>query len=256
MSSLLHRVGLTAVLLAAPTMAAAQASLTVDGTEFVLTTAAGRILRSADLVGAALKIGAGAKQIEVTITHVEDDGDAVGGRVVLHHFVVKDETGKPVDMCGPDPDGRRLGFPVSDGRGGFELTCSTGVIGKCVRWGYRPWEEKPDGPPLRALHRACTHMARADYGGDGHPTTRDGTIIIICDRFGIRPCHDGAPMAFEAAWGVDGAICVARPRIPQNITLAQLAARYPRLKPRLGPACTQAAAMRDRDALLFNRSGP
>jgi hypothetical protein len=58
-----------------------------------------------------------------------------------------------------------------------------------------------------------------------------------------------------AAWGVEGAICVARPRIPENISLAQLAERYPRLKLHLGPACTQESATREPEALLFNRSG-
>jgi hypothetical protein len=256
-TSLVRRFGAAAAVMAvvAPAAAFAQMALTVEGTEFVLTTAAGRVLRSTDLAGATLGITTGANQIEVTIRSVEDDRDAIGGRVVLHHFVVKDESGRSMDMCAPDPDGRSLGFPVPDGRGGFDLTCTSGVVGKCIRWGYRPWEEKPGGPPLRSLHQACVHTARADYGGDGRATTQDGTIIYFCDRFGIRPCGQGAPMAFEAAWGVDGAICVARPRIPENISLAQLAERYPRLKPRLGRTCTLDSAMRDPDALLFNRSG-
>ena len=62
-------------------------------------------------------------------------------------------------------------------------------------------------------------------------------------------------MTFEAAWGVDGAICVAHPRIPENISLEELGVRYPRLKAHLGPAaCIEEDAMRDPRALLFNRS--
>jgi hypothetical protein len=72
--------------------------------------------------------------------------------------------------------------------------------------------------------------------------------------FGIHACEKDAPMAFEAGWGRDGATCVARPRIPENISLDQLAARYPRLAPRLGPACTEGGARGDPAALLFNRS--
>ena len=34
----------------------------------------------------------------------------------------------------------------------IELTCTSGAIGKCIRWGYRHWEEQSGGPPLRALH--------------------------------------------------------------------------------------------------------
>jgi hypothetical protein len=242
-------------MLAGVSPASAQAPLTAEGTEFVLATGDGRVLRSPDLVGATLKLGAGEKQIELTIKSVEEDRRSTGGRVLLHHFLVKDESGNPVDLCAPDADGRSLGFPVPDGHGGFDLTCTSGGVGKCVRWGYRPWEEQP-GRPMRALHRACIHMARADYGGDGTAATREGTTIYMCDRFGVRPCAKNAPLVFEAAWGVDGATCVARPRIAQLISLRQLGERYPRLKSRLGPrACSEAKASRDPAALLFNRSG-
>jgi hypothetical protein len=54
---------------------------------------------------------------------------------------------------------------------------------------------------------------------------------------------------------MDGAICVAHPRIPENISLEELGARYPRLRGSLGPAaCTEEGAIRDPRALLFNRS--
>lgn len=241
-----------AMIVTAP--AAAQPRLTAEGTEFVLRTADGRVLRSFDLVGATLSIKADGRDTDVTIQAVQEDRHANGGRVVLHRFTVKDASGRFTDLCAPDAEGRRLGFPVADGRGGFELTCTSGAIGKCVRWGYRPWEERPGGPPLRALHRACIHLVRADYGGDGRPTAREGTMIHVCDRFGVRPCRDDAPMAFEAAWGTQGAICVARVRVSENISLQDLAERYPRLKPRLGPAACTQDAMRDPAALLFNRS--
>jgi hypothetical protein len=253
-----RRVGLaTALAIAAPVAGSAQPGLTAAGTELVLTTATGRILRSADLVGATLSVVTAGRKLEITIAGVEEDRDAVGGRVLLHHFVAKGEGGRDVDLCTPDASGRGLGFPMPDGQGGFELTCTSGAIGKCIRWGYRPWEEWPGGPPLAALHQACVHMARADYGGDGRASTREGTLIHWCDRFGIHSCVDGpAPAPFEAAWGRDGATCVARPRIAANVTLAQLAARYPRLKPHLGPAaCNEDGAMRDSTALLINFSG-
>lgn len=242
-------------MIAAPVDAPAQTALTAVGTEFMLTTPAGRALRSADLVGATLGIAVAGTRVEITIRSVEEDRDAVGGPVLLHHFVVKDEAGTAVDLCMPDAHGRSLGFPVPDGRGGFELTCTSGAVGKCIRWGYRPWEEQPDGPPLTALHEACVHMARADYGGDGRASTRDGTMIYWCDRFGVHPCGEPTPPAFEAAWGREGAICIARPRIAENVSLAQLAERYPRLQPHLGPArCSEDIAMHDPRALLFNSS--
>jgi len=247
----IRKLGLAAMIAAAtPFMACAQPQLKVEGTEFVLTMAGGNVLRSADLVGATL-----GEDIEVTIKSVLEDREAIGGRVVLHHFVVKDRSDGLVDLCDPDADGRSLGFPIPNNRGGFDLTCTSGAVGKCIRWGYRLWEEQPGGPPLNALHQACVHMARADYGGDGSGSTRDGTLIFFCDRFGIHACEQGALMAFEAGWGRNGATCVARPRIPGNISLEQLAERYPQLKPRLGgAACTEESAKDDPTALLFNRS--
>jgi hypothetical protein len=233
----------------------AQPQLSVHGTEFVLTLSDGRVLKSMDLVGATLLVDTAAGQMEITIKHVEFDGEAVGGQVWLHHFTVRDAAGQDVDLCKPDPQGNSLGFPIPDGRGGFELTCTSGVAGKCVRWGYRPWEETPNGRPLRALHETCVHMARADYGGDGKPTTRDGTLIDVYDRYGIQMPDAEAALPFEAAWGVDGALCVAHPRIPENISLPQLAERYPQLRSRLGPdKCSEEALQDDPRALIFNRS--
>jgi hypothetical protein len=244
---------LAALACAVPAIAFAQA-LTVEGTEFVLTTADARVLRSSDLVGATLKVRSEGRDIEVIIKSVEEDTHSVGGQVFLHHFLIRDDSGKLGNLCVPDANGKSLGFPVSDGRGGFDLTCTSGAVGKCIRWGYRPWEEKP-GKPMRALHQACTHMARADYGGDGRPTTREGTLIDIYDRFGIQTSDKDVAMSFEAAWGVNGAICVAHPRIPENITLEELAERYPRLRSHLGPtACNEESAKADPAALLFNRS--
>lgn len=242
----------------APVAAPAQNALTAVGTEFVLTTPAGHTLRSVDLVGATLDIAVAGTHVEVTIKSVEEDKHAIGGRVLLHHFLLKDAAGRVVDLCTPDADGRSLGFPVPDGHGGFDLTCTSGAVGKCVRWGYRPWEEQPDGPPLVALHEACVRMTRADYGGDGQATTQAGTVIYWCDRFGVHPCGaDTIPtaFAFEAAWGRDGAVCVAHPRVAENVSLERLAERYPRLKSRLGSkACSEDMAMRDPAALLFNHS--
>src|SRR5262249_8440614 len=157
-----------AAMLAGP--ASAQSPLSVEGTEFVLSLPAGRTLRSADLVGATLSIVAGGTPVEVTIKRVEDDSDALGGRVVLHHFVVMDAIGRQTDLCTPDAGGRSLGFPVADGRGEFELACTSGAVGKSVRWGYRPWEEQPGRPP-KGLHQARAHMARAAYGGGRRSNT-------------------------------------------------------------------------------------
>jgi len=99
---LARRIGLaTALAISAPVAVPAQTGLMAAGTEFVLTTPGGRALHSADLVGATLNIAAAGRWVEVTIRSVEEDRDAVRGRVLLHHFVVKDEAGRQVDMCAP-----------------------------------------------------------------------------------------------------------------------------------------------------------
>ncbi len=57
------------------------------------------------------------------------------------------------------------------------LSCTTGVLAKCVRLGYQPWKRAPDGTTLRPYHQACTRALRADYCGDGTPPTRDGMAV-------------------------------------------------------------------------------
>src|ERR1044071_315990 len=54
-----------------------------------------------------------------------------------------------VPACGPDLDGRRVAIPVAaiwnthgdrvESSTQFTFACTTGVIAKCYRWGYRPW---------------------------------------------------------------------------------------------------------------------
>jgi hypothetical protein len=46
-------------------------------------------------------------------------------------------------------------------------------------------------------------------------------------------------MTFEAAFGPDGAICVAHPRLSDDLPLATLGERYPRLAGHLGAACDE-----------------
>jgi hypothetical protein len=119
-------------------------------------------------------------------------GDGIGGLFVPG---IWDENGKRHDS-------------VTTGDTSVDTTfsCTTGVIAKCVAWGYRPWTE---GAPI---HEACTRMARADYCGDGVPHTENGTMIDMFDVRGIQTEVPGDGMTFEAGWGVDGAVCVREPR--------------------------------------------
>jgi hypothetical protein len=214
-------------------------SLTVRGTELVLTTGDGRTLRSAELIGATLTIGA----VNVRLDAVDRDPGS-RDEVLRHRFAVIESDGARAELCEADPDGDRWAIPVIDETGQVQLVCSSGAIVKCVRWGYPP--------AMRALHDACVRMVRADYGGNGATATRDGTRIAFCDRSGVHPCT-GDGRIIEAAWSPTGATCVAHPRIPELATLDQLAERYPQLRGHLGgDACTMAAASREPRALVFS----
>src|SRR5205814_7622470 len=94
-----------------------------------------------------------------------------------------------------------------DAPGRFTLACETGAIGKCVQWGYRPWEAR-GGRSLAELHQACTRMARADYCGDGRSHTSENTTIDYYDELGVQSparADRGPAHPFEAAWAPDGA---------------------------------------------------
>jgi len=203
--------------------------LWVDGTELVLTT--DREFRGSDLIGATLELGSATVHLD-DVTRDPDDA-----AIRLYRVTVVGAG----ELCIADPRGEHWAIPVVDEHGAVQLVCTSGAIGKCIRWGY---------PPARkALHEACIRMVRADYGGDGATATRDGTMISFCDRAGVHRCPATAP-ALEAIWAPLGAVCVARPRIEALATLKQLAARYPRLVGHLGSACAMASAPAGGDVLF------
>src|SRR5262249_61480789 len=135
----------------------------------------------------------------------------------------------------------------------LELIGTSGGQGKCVRFGYHPWRTAPDGRPMRDYYNACVRLLRADYCGDGYGSTRNGTLVDIWDDHGIQTgaTADDPAFAFEAGWTADGAVCVAHPRIPENISLEKLKAYCPRLAALA--SCDEGTA-RGAGALLFNRS--
>ena len=124
-SSMLALAAILAVI--EPEVAGAQARLTAEGTEFVLHIGDGRRLRSPDLVGATFKLSFGGKDVDVTIAGVENDPHAVGGRVLLHRFVVKDASGRQTDLCGPDAEGRSRVLPAGTSLASLPAPASEGV---------------------------------------------------------------------------------------------------------------------------------
>jgi hypothetical protein len=165
-------------------------------------------------------------------------------------------------LCDPGPDGRRQGFPLA-GRalsggamepaepGVFEIVCTSGARGKCVRFGYLPWISAA----MRDMYDACVRMVRADYCGDGSATTRDGALIDLYDDRGIQQSDRDPMQEFEAGWTAAGAVCVRHVRAKENISLERLAVSCPRLRDRVGATCTEERA-RALGATLFVRSIP
>jgi hypothetical protein len=238
-------------------------SIDVVGTTLRVRLADGSTREGPALVGAVLAIANGGQTIRVRIAGVDPDAIDPQGEILLYDFRLVTPRGEE-PLCAPDPDGRRVGFPLagrsdpagilssSDGSI-FELVCTSGAQGKCARLGYAPWRRAPDGRPMIDWYNACVRLLRGDYCGDGRPFTRDGTLVDIYDRLGIHGSDADPRMAFEAAWGPEGAVCVARTRLPDIIDLEGLRRTCPRLARRLGhAACSENVP----GGLIFNRSLP
>lgn len=246
---------LLAVALALPVQAQqpAVSSIGIQGTEIVVGLADGRTLRSKDLVGAVLEVRIEDQLAKVRIGAVEPDPKDKTGAVWLHTLEGRLPDGSWSNLCSPGPDGRRQGFLLQM-NGGLQLICSAGALGKCVRFGYRPWAADADGKSLAPQHTACVRMVRGDYGGSDEAWTSDGMLIDVFDPQGIQTA-EGGDLEFEAGWAPDGAVCVHHVRVKENTTLAALEQMYPRLKGRTGAICTEEYA-RSLGAIVLNRSPP
>jgi len=233
----------------------------VEGTAFRVTLTDGRVLAQDELPGIRLMLGDGSgRHRQIRIDAVEPDAKDPAGEVVLYTLSEQDPgSGEWRNLCEPDPDGRRLGFPLGGTftRGGeyvassgrFLVTCTGGAEGKCIRFGYKPWRQGPDGASLAAYYQTCVRLVRADYCGDGIGHTRNGTPIDLFDKIGIQHDEIAPGMTFEAAWGPDGAACVRHTRLMDVLGRALLVERCPRLAGRVGEPCDETTP-----ALLFNRS--
>jgi len=75
----------------------------------------------------------------------------------------------------------------------------------------------------------CTNAA--PHSPRAFPRSELRNLIVYSNRFGINSCEGEGAMAFEAAWGTDGAVCVAPPRNPELVSLDQLRERFAPLRP-------------------------
>ncbi|MGG5886356.1 ADYC domain-containing protein [Falsiroseomonas sp. HC035] len=231
--------------------------LRAEGGDFRATLSNGQVLRGADLVGAVLRFDGG----EMRLDSARRDAGVPGAMptvsaddVWLFGMSIRGTDGAWQPFCEADPDGERLGMVYPGSDVALSLTCSAGGIGKCIRFGYRPWASGPGGASLAPYHAACVNMLRAAYGGGERAWTREGTAIDIYDHIGIQHPANDPTQAFEAGWTATGAVCVAHLRVPEHGDLAALAAAVPRLAGHLGPAACNEARAAEAGARLFNRS--
>lgn len=216
-------------------------------------------LRGAELVYAGNK----GTQTVFRIDDMAPDPEDPTGKLILYALSTRDSDDGPWrNACTQDSKGLARGF-LLEGRwsptgehlkqkGEFEITCTSGAEGKCVRMGYRPWESQA----MWDLHQACTRMVRADYCGDGRSYTRDGMPIDVYDVRGIQTETKDSPLTFEAAWGTAGAICVRHPRVPKIAPLDVLKTACPQKlgADRLGDSCDPQKARANPGALIFDKS--
>jgi hypothetical protein len=118
---LLRLIGLTAIagILAVAAPAQPQTtpapSVTVAGTAFHVTLPNGAELAQEQLPGTVLTFGDGSgARRRIRIESVEHDARDPTGEVILYGLSEIDQvSGEWRNACNPDPDGRRLGFPLS-----------------------------------------------------------------------------------------------------------------------------------------------
>ena len=252
---------------AIPARAAPDRALTLalEGTEIVARGSDGAALAPEALVGATFAAGDPATgRYRFRIDRVLPDPDDAG-QAALYDVSVRGPTSARWDkLCTADPEGRTTAIVVpgswaADGRfvpggeGRFSFACTAGAQAKCVLFGYPPWASAPNGESMARYHAACVRMVRADYCGDGTPHTVPGVTIEMFDLAGVHARQEESYGAFEALWGTDGAVCLARSRRPE-FPLADILRQCPRLNAGPATSCREDDLDRLPGALLGNRS--
>ncbi|HEX8108963.1 MAG TPA: ADYC domain-containing protein [Kofleriaceae bacterium] len=184
-----------------------------------------------------------------------------------------DNTGDWELACPVDLDSDHVAIPTTaiwDEHGNriesntlFTFGCTSGAVGKCYRWGYRPW--LTGYGDVVSAHWACTRLARSDFCGNGTSTTHEGTEINMWDNLpspGPIQARGTTPpgMLFEAGWNTSGAVCLSHQRWLVDGTLVALQCPLRLLPPLLGvlnpTVCDTVSQVLglNADALIFNES--
>ena len=249
------------LLLAAHAVPAKAAAVRVEGTQFRIVAADGTALPQERLPGTVLAMGDGGARRFLRIDAVEPDPTDPAGEVMLYTLSERNGTdGQWQNVCQAGPDGRRQAFPLAgmftgtmrhvDAPGRYLITCTGGAEGKCIRFGYKPWRQGPNGEALAEYYQACVRMVRADYCGDGIGRTRNGTPIDLFDNIGIQKDEPAPGMTLEAAFSPEGAVCVRHTRLPDVLSNDALRETCPALADHVGDGCDEQAA----GALIYVRS--
>lgn len=225
---------------------AAVTGLTLEGTAFV-GTVNGQVLRGQDFVGAVFQeVAEGGAAAELLVQDIAPDPADPSGATLLYQLLSRDPvTGAAGGACQADTSGDARALPLAgtwdesgafhDSASTFSFACVKGVLAKCARWGYKPWQALA-GRSLREYHQACTRMARADYCGDGVPHTVDGNLIEFGDSLGLHHLNASASgWRREATWAPEGARCIDQPRLATT-TLAAIERECPGRVRTTGPA--------------------
>ncbi len=225
-------------------------------------------VKGQDVEGTELTVVEGGRSLKLKIAQVELDPQDPEQEIYLYTILYRDPVSQQwQNYCQPDRNNVAKAIPLSgywdetgthieDER--ITFACTNGVLAKCVRFGYKPWKTV-QGRSLRDFHQACTRMVRADYCGNGHSHTKEGTVIDIYDRLGIQTRTPKSGMLFEATWSPDGAVFINRTRWPES--LAQIEKECPeRLKSPMKNSITPITMQQQTPEVLlvndsFHRSG-
>jgi hypothetical protein len=206
-------------------------SVALNGTIFQGVDGTGAAITGAGFIGATLTAVRGDNTL--TPIRIDDVQPSSDPEITLYTLAWYNGTGW-VNPCGEQnglpiravPTKGRWKYAAGVPDGGdyindphlFTFSCTTGVISKCMFFGYKPWRtvEECNGStcqtlPLQPFHQACIRMMRNDRCGNGNSHTVNGTTINLYDARGIQ-LDESTTMPLEAEWTPEGASCVKHHR--------------------------------------------
>jgi len=140
------------------------------------------------------------------------DGQTYDRKHADHNSTVRPAPGAAVAVPGYWSQGQ---WREKDGRGqpAFTFSCFTGVVAKCMHWGYVPWH-KTGCEDRSDLHHACVQAARARYDVTSDRSyTCSETQVDMMDAKGVLSRTENPKLfTFESLWDKNGLVCMAHSR--------------------------------------------